>query len=376
MKQTALQGKVAIAGVGTTMQGLHPQRHPYGLAVDALRAALDDSGVTLDAIDGVVGYAFHTEGTDPLDLCRFLGLSPRVTAYIDYGAGGFTLQHAAMLVATGVCQTVAAVFARTPAGSMVDFTGLPNVFDKADGLVNGALPAALGWSSYMARYGVPDGALAPVAVSQKRWANLNPIAAWKGDLTQQQYLASPFVIWPFREWDIARVTAGGAAFIVTSAERAKDLRKKPVYFHAVGRQQTPCTLESEGFLLMKDAMGKVAEQVYGAAGLSPDDVDILYASDASSAAVAQTIENYGFCGEGEVAQFIKNGRMEPGGGLPVNTGGGQLSEGYMVGWLHHAELVRQLRGEGGARQVAGARVAQYTATGRFRNDFLSTIFVS
>ena len=127
---------------------------------------------------------------------------------------------------------------------------------------------------------------------------------------------------------------------------------------------------------MKEQMGSVAAQVYDAAGMTPADVDILYASDASSAAVAQTIENYGFCAEGEVAQFMKNGRLEPGGSLPVNTGGGQLSEGYMVGWLHHAELVRQLRGEAGARQVPNARVAQYAATGRFRNDFLSTIFVS
>ena len=134
-------------------------------------------------------------------------------------------------------------------------------------------------------------------------------------------------------------------------------------------------LDNEDHFLCR-GMRSAAAQVYGAAGMTPKDVDVLLVSDASTVAIPLTLENYGFCEEGGSPDFIRSGAIGPGGSIPVNTHGGQLSEGYLVGWLHHAELVRQLRGECGERQVPGARVAQYTTTGRFREDYLSSIYVT
>jgi acetyl-CoA acetyltransferase len=121
-------------------------------------------------------------------------------------------------------------------------------------------------------------------------------------------------------------------------------------------------------------MRSAAQQVYEAADLGPSDIDVLALSDASTVAVVQTLENYGFCGEGEAGDFVASGAISHGGKIPVNPDGGQLSGGYLVGWLHQVELVRQLRGEAGERQVAGARYGQYCTTGGNREHYLSTIY--
>ena len=119
----------------------------------------------------------------------------------------------------------------------------------------------------------------------------------------------------------------------------------------------------------------MATQVYGSS-IGPGDVDVLVISDASTAAIPQTLENFGFCEEGSSEDFIVGGAIDLGGRLPVNPDGGQLSGGYLVGWLHHVELVRQLRGEAGPRQVPTASVGQYCTTGRFLEDYLSSIYVT
>jgi acetyl-CoA acetyltransferase len=175
--------------------------------------------------------------------------------------------------------------------------------------------------------------------------------------------------------DICKVNAGAVAVILARGDMARVMPKKPVWLHATGRQQGVRGLENENHFLCYGMLG-AAEQVYGAAGMTPKDIDILFVYEAASSAVLHTLENYGFCQKGESGDFVKNGRIEIGGDLPVNPNGGHLSEGYLVGWLHHAELVRQLRGECGARQVGGARIAQYCQTGGFREHYCSNIFVA
>src|SRR5207302_8797124 len=153
----------------------------------------------------------------------------------------------------------------------------------------------------------------------------------------------------------------------------RDCPKPPVLVEAVGRQQAPRRLAEDGYFLAYP-MRNCAQQVFEAADVSPDDIDVLAVSDASTVAVVQTLENYGFCGHGEAADFISTGAISQGGRIPVNTDGGQLSGGYLVGWLHQVELVRQLRGEGEARQVPAARLGQYCTTGGVREHYLSTIY--
>ena len=369
--------KVAIVGVGTTKQGLHPGKSAYELAVAALKSAIDDAGITdKSRIDGLLGGRQFTDGTgiDPMEMSRLLGLEPRVTGALDYGTGGFTTQYGAMLIATGTCDLVACVFGRNPSNPMEGLSG-GRAYNHDHGFVNSASVAALGWTQHMARYGTTEEALGHVMLNARNHARLNPIAAWTDPLTIEDYLAQPYVIWPFRSYDICKVTAGAVAIIMARGDIARDMAKQPVFMHAVGRQQAPRLLEDEDHFLCRNMRG-AASQVYSAAGMTPKDIDALYISDASTAAVLLTLENFGFCDEGECGDFVKRGAIGLGGELPVNTSGGQLSEGYLVGWLHHAELVRQLRGECGERQVRGAKVAQYCTTGRIREDFLSSIYVT
>jgi acetyl-CoA acetyltransferase len=226
----------------------------------------------------------------------------------------------------------------------------------------------------MAKYKPSEETLGHILVSMRKNAGLNPIAAWPEPVTMEEYLADPFVLWPFRSLDICKVSAGGVALILASGDIARDMAKAPIYLQAVGRQQASRLWENDDHLLCY-AMRDVARQVYGEAGMLPKDIDVLVTSDPCTAHFVHTIENYGFCEEGEAERFIKAGNIDLGGKIPVNPHGGQLGEGYLVGWLHHAELVRQLRGECGPRQVKNARIAQYTATGRQREDFLSSIYV-
>lgn len=374
-KQIWTEHGVAIIGVGATQQGLHPGKSSYQLGVAALKLAMQDAGlINKTLIDGVLGaQQYDNSGIDAVEVSRYLGLNPKVTGSLDYGAGGFTTQHAAMLIATGTCDLVACIYGRNPKGAMQDFSGAIT-YDTQHGLFNAAGVFALGWSRYMHKYGAEDGVLGPVVVAARKHAQLSDIAAWKEPLTLEAYLAEPYVLWPFRELDICRLTAGGVAILMCRGDMAKTFAKRPVYLHAIGRQQAARTLETDDHLLCY-GMREVARQVYDAAGMTPKDIDVLNISDASTAAVIHTLDNYGFCGEGEGPAFCATGAIELGGEIPVNPSGGQLGEGYLVGWLHHVELVRQLRGEAGARQIAGAEVAQYCSTGRYREDFLSSIYV-
>lgn len=364
---------VAIVGVGTTRQGAHPGRSAYQLGVEAFKAALADAGIDdKRRIHGLLASR-QLSGIDPVKFSQYVGLNPGVTGDLDYSTGGFTTQYAAMLIASGACDMVACVYGRNVPGTMRDFSGIAT-YDLDCGLVNANAVFAMGWCRHMAKYGSTEEALGHVAVAARKHAALNPIAAWPEPLTIAEYLADDFVLWPFRGHDICRITAGAVAIILARSDIARDLAKPPVYLHAVGRQQATRAYENDEHLLcfgMRDA----ARQVYGAAGMTPADMDFLCVSDACTAAVLHTLENYGFCGEGESGDFVKEGAIELGGTLPVNPHGGQLGEGYLVGWLHHAELVRQLRGEAGPRQIPGARVGQYCATGRHRLDFLSSIYV-
>jgi acetyl-CoA acetyltransferase len=366
--------KVAVVGVGTTRQGAHPGRDQYQLAIDAIRDALADAGIEKGQLDGLLG-AKQLDGTgvDPVLIANLMGINPRVTGFLDYGTGGFTVQYGAMLIATGICETVICVYGRNPVDAMTALSGA-HAYDTRHGLFNAASVAALGWARHKALYGSTEESLGHVAVAARAWARLNPRAAFRDPLTLEEYLAQDYAVWPFRELDICKVTAGAVALVLTRADRAADFPKPPVLIHAVGRQQAMRPLEDDEHLLCV-GMRSVAKQIYGASGLTPTDIDVIGISDASTAAVLLTLENYGFCEVGGSSDFVADGKMEPGGTLPVNRDGGQLSGGYLVGWLHQAELVRQLRGECGDRQVPGARIGQYMTTGRFRQDFLSTIYV-
>lgn len=372
--QALLARKVAILGVGATAAGTHPGKSAEQLAVASFRQALDDCGLAKSRIEGVVAGHLAGSGINPENFCTLIGLNPKATAALTYCSSAFSLQHAAMMVATGVCDVVACVYARNPPGAGEALSG-PSVYNAAHGLINANAISALGWSQHMATYGTTDKATGAVAVAMRKYAQLNPDAAFTEPLTLDQYLAQEHLIWPFRELDIAKTVACGMTIIIGNRDAARDCRKTPVYIESVGRQMSGRQHESDGHLLMH-SMREVARQVYGSSGLKPSDIDALYIYDATTAVVLQTMENYGFCGEGESGDFVSGGRIDPGGAFRVNTYGGHLSGGYLFGWLHHVELVRQMRGECGPRQIPLPRVTQYCTTGGAREHYASTIFVT
>jgi len=366
--------EVAIVGVGATPAGQHPGVSHEHLAMAAFKEALEDCGLEKSRIDAVIGGASSGPGVIAEKFAASIGINGKITQSLVYPSSAFSLHHAAFLIESGVCDVVACLFARNPPGAMEALSG-PPVYNSAHGLVNANAIAAMGFTQYMARYGSGERGLAEVAVAARHYARMSPGAAYRDPLSYEDYFADPYLVWPYRSLDIAKAMAAGAAVIVARRDIARDCLKAPVYLEAYGRRQAARGFENDEHLLcwpMKD----VAAQVYDRSGLTPQDIDVLAIYDATSGIVLQTLENYGFCGEGEAEEFVKNGRIAPGGELALNTFGGHLSGGYLFGWLHHVEIVRQLRGECAERQVKDARVAQFCTTGGMREHYASTIFIT
>jgi hypothetical protein len=214
----------------------------------------------------------------------------------------------------------------------------------------------------MALHGVTPAQLGEIAVAERRFAQLNDNAIMREPLSIDQYLEGRYICAPLRLNDYCLVNDGGVALIVTTADRARRLARRPVFVSGIGRSdmnRDATSLRPRLFDFYHTAHRAAAEQVYGAASAGPQDMDVVGIYDSFSAHVLYALEGFGYCGDGEAARFIANGAIGPGGRLPVNTSGGHLSESYMQGWNHQVELVRQLRGEAGARQVDGARRGHY-----------------
>jgi acetyl-CoA acetyltransferase len=214
-------------------------------------------------------------------------------------------------------------------------------------------------------YGLTETQLGHVAVTQRRHAQLNPLAIFRDPLSIDDYLAAPYLVAPLRRPDVCMISDGGVCLIVTSPDRAVDLQRRPIHLLG-GAQQTGLRYLANSDQLMRPWAASAVERLYASAGVGPPDIDLLMVQDATSVAVIEALELYGFCGVGEAGSFVAEGRMGLGADLPVNTSGGQLSEAYMWGWLHLYEIVQQLRGHAGERQVAGAATALYTSTQGYR----------
>jgi acetyl-CoA acetyltransferase len=212
-------------------------------------------------------------------------------------------------------------------------------------------------------YGTTDEQLGAIAVAFRKHACLNPNAVMYGKpLTIDDYMNAKFVAEPLRLFDYCLINDGGVAIIIRRADMARDLKQKPVMVSGIGwsEQNVDATqLRPRLKDFYHTAHHGVAQQVYPMAGVTPKDIDVFATYDSFSVHLLASLEGFGFCKEGEGGAFVQNGRIEIGGELPCNTSGGMLSESYMQSWNHQPELVRQIRGGLGARQVKGAEVAQY-----------------
>lgn len=368
----AFKDKTAICGVGLKI-GNFPERTHVSLAAESFKLALDDCGLQRDDVDGVICLSF---GSDYDRLLEAIGLNVRY-AYQGWTHGRFIspmVQQAAMAVGMGLAKSVAIIHGRRRKAYGYSVEGEPwrqglgpHGESPAYGALAPAIGAALAAQRYFHMYGGSNENLAPIAVALRKHARLNPIALRREPMTLEDHAKSRWVIEPLRLFDCCQNNDGGACIIVTSAERARDCKKTPVYISGMqgvyaGRDYHNFTMPGLGVAQQKVYKYTPPPEdlyAYQMAGITHKDVDLLMTYDAFTPLILFVLERFGFCGPGEAMEFVKHGRIELGGQLPVNTSGGLLSEGHVVGWNLFIEAVRQLRHECGERQVKDAEIAQY-----------------
>ena len=374
-----LKDWTAICGVGHSAYGRKLGRSQIDLAGDAIRNALDDAGLGRDDLDGLI-VSFGTPiGADADTLAYALGL--RLRAYNQTWAHGrFTassIQWAAMMVDAGLANVVACMasisfsgFRKPMMGGAGDAEGGREAGgghgeDPVFGMTSPGAGAALVARKYFDTFGASSEQLAAVAVAFRKHASRNPHAIMQTPISVEDHQNSRYVCEPLHLFDYCLINDGAACVLVTGAERARDCRKPPVYVSGMqalpaGRHEFIWTYP--GFGTSQQAVFDYepgVQPVYDMADVRRADVDVLFTYDAFSILAWTALERFGFCGRGEAAAFTQEGRIELGGPLPMNTNGGLMSEAHVMGWNHQVELVRQLRGECGPRQVPDAQVAQW-----------------
>ena len=361
-----LRGAAAIVGVDDDVSPTGElDRTGRELEVAMVLGALEDAGLTLADVDGVC----HAESA--VALAEYLGIHPTFTDSTMTGGSSYEVhvEHAAAAIAAGLCDVVVSVYASTPrsdrARGRQRFRGPmpgPNPMVEWDlpyGLRTPMGPYALAAARHMYEFGTTSEQLAQIAVSTREWAARNPRARYRDPLTIDDVLASPLQVSPLHLLDCCLVTDGAGAFVMTSAERARTLPKPPVYVLGaatatdhLGISQMPDLTTTPGAVSGPNA--------FAMAGVGPSDVDVLMGYDSFTITALLHLEDLGFCKKGEGGPFAAEGTLGPGGGpLAMNTNGGGLSFTHpgMYGMFLITEAVRQLRGEGGERQVEGAQVA-------------------
>lgn len=361
-----LAGKIAVAGVGTTAFGKLPDYDDYDLGVWALREALEDCGLSMGDLDGLIVNRI----ADYQRFGEIVGINPRfVTTTPGQGRmSGLCIEMAVMALATGMATHVALVYGNNGRSAGDRYGGPSDPYGSGgagfwfpSGMTSPGAFHAMMFQRHCELYGTNSRHLAEVAVTFRRHASLNPQAVMRETFTEAEYLAARFIAEPLRLLDYCLINDGGVAMILTTAERARDLRKPPVYLRGFSQatQLTNSTFPPDDF--WHAPMKLVAKDIYPMAGLEPGDMDALMIYDNFTPTVLFSLEGFGFCPVGESGRWAGDGRLALGGEFPTNTSGGHLSESYMQGWALNVEAVRQLRGECGERQVEGARHIQYMA---------------
>ncbi|WP_250485276.1 thiolase family protein [Caballeronia sp. GaOx3] len=364
----------AIIGVGHTdwptdweraRRGEKPT-DSYGYAARALRAALDDAGISKGDIDGlIVGPTTAYER-----MSEVLGIDPR---WGDQADASLSVIQAVTAIECGLAETIALVYGNDQRTAKIQYGGpqamggdviLSYVYHSPWGMTSQGALYALTFQAYKEARGFGDADLGRVAVAQRQWAGLNPHAVMRSPLTLDEYLSAKHICAPLRLYDYCMINDGGVALIVTSRERATKAKQKPVFIEATGRHDLNAgatSLEPRLTDFYLPAQQSCARQAFNGAGIGPNDVDLFQVYDSFSVHVPLALEGYGYCPVGEVAGFLQDKGIGPDGALPTNTSGGHLSESYMQGWAHQIECVRQLRGQADERQIEGARFAHYTS---------------
>ncbi len=371
MMAAVLKDAAVIAGIGETPFAKRLEPSETRLALDAILAALDDAGIAPAEVDGLASYTMET--SDEVAIAAALGVGD-VTFFSQVGYGGgagpATVGHLAMAVASGQCRVGVAWRSRKRGSGQRPWAaaGPPpptpaSQFTRPHGLLRPVDEIALLTRRYLHEFGATRDHLANVALAVRGHANRNPRAVMHGKtLSREQYHAARWISEPLGLFDNCLESDGALACVVVSAERARDLRKPPVYVHAFAQglprqHQTMVNYWCEDPL--RGPAWACAEALYRQSDFGPEAVATAQLYDAFSPLVLLSLEGYGFCGRGEGAAFTEDGGIALGGRLPVNTSGGGLSEAYVHGFNLINEGVRQMRGES-CSQVEGAQTCLVT----------------
>ncbi|QHE67329.1 lipid-transfer protein [Rhodococcus sp. WAY2] len=357
-----LSGKAVIAGIGATDFSKDSGRSELRLAAEAVLAALDDAGLAPADVDGLTSFTMDTN--TEAAVARSVGIPDlKFFSRIHYGGGAAcaTVQQAAMAVATGVADVVVAYRAFNERSGMrfgqvnsglvqqVNSSGTDNAFSYPHGLSTPAAFVAMVAQRYMHEYGATSADFGRIAVTDRKHAANNPQAFFYGKpITLEDHQNSRFIAEPLHLLDCCQESDGGIAIVVTSPERARNLRQKPAVIAAAaqgsGSDQYIMTSYYRPELAGLPEMALVGRQLWEQAGLGPQDIDMAVLYDHFTPYVLMQLEELGFCGRGEAKDFIADGAIDIGGRLPLNTHGGQLGEAYIHGMNGIAEGVRQIRG--------------------------------
>ncbi|HKA21685.1 MAG TPA: acetyl-CoA acetyltransferase [Blastocatellia bacterium] len=366
LKSGAFNRVVAIAGVAESDCGQGIPLTALQHQALAAKRALNDAGLKLSDVDSLMAVGFL--GLPSLQIAEYLGLRLRFTDTTVTGGSAFEslVEHAALAISAGLCEVVLITYGsslwsdrrRVIEGGGVDPQMPAAQFETPYGDLSPISAYALAAARHMHEYGTTSEQMAEVAVSSRRWAMLNPKAVMRQPITVKDVLDSPMISKPLRRLDCCLMTDGGGAVVITSAERARDLRKAPVFVLGSGFATSHNTITQMSNATITEAVNS-GRQAYGMAGMTASDIDLIEIYDSFTISVILALEDLGFCNKGEGGSFVSGGRIGPSGALPTNTSGGGLSYTHpgALGIFLIIEAVRQLRGECGDRQVHNANTA-------------------
>jgi acetyl-CoA acetyltransferase len=377
----SLRGRAAIVGVAESDLGeVGPGLTPLDLIGQATSRALEDAGLEKGDVDGLFSASAYYH-MPTLSVGEYLGIRPRYSDATSMGGSSFIshLFHAAAAIDAGLCEVALIAYGSTQrsAGCRLVSGSETLPYEAPYKPRYPVSMYALAASRHMHEYGTTREQLAEVAVAAREWAKLNPKAFVREDLSVEDVLDSRMVSSPLSVLDCCLVTDGGGAVIVTSARRARELRKPPVYL--LGAAETHW---HRNISQMPDLTASAAVEsgpwAYRMAKIGPEDVDVAMLYDAFTITTVLFLEDLGFCEKGEGGEFVSGGRISPGGELAVNTNGGGLSYNHpgMYGLLLLVEAARQIRGVCGERQVADANVALVHGNGGVLSSQVSAVLGS
>lgn len=380
-----LSAKAAIVGLGTSEIGKVYGRTVQEFASDAVIAAVDDAGLKLDDVDGVIMSTGVTPS--PANMQDTLGLKDlklSLTVASMGATAGIAVQYAAAAVQSGLASTIVYVHADAPlqapgpTGGYGGTGGRPSGFagvDMALGLTSANPLYAMMARRHMEKYGTTSEQLGSIAVGQRAWAAMNPLAQMKDPITLEDHQASRWIAEPFHLLDCCLVSNGAVAVVITTADRARDLAQPPAYIWGWGQGHPGYTNVRGSMEGLRSGATISGQRAFETAGIKLSDIDVREFYDCYTFTVLLTLEDYGFAAKGEGGALAASGRLGPGGDLPTNTGGGQLSSFYLWGATPLHEAVTQTRGQGGERQVDKHDFVLVSGQGGSRMDHHATLIL-